>query len=102
MTDSERTDWDEAVDEAIEVLISEDTSSFVLAGVEGDDVHSVSAVSSMDERLLAVFIVVEEVRMLFEDRGVDMDPFEVVMAAGYMAERAGCLDGEVTRYRTNQ
>jgi hypothetical protein len=102
MTDSERTDWDDAVDEAIEILISEDTSGFVLAAVEGEDTHSVSAVSSMDERLLAVFIVVEEVRMLFAEQGMEMDPFEVVMAAGYMAEQSGYLDGEVTRYETNQ
>lgn len=91
---SERTQWDDTVDEAIELLISEETTSFALAALEGDDVHLVKATEDIDDALLAIFVMVEEVRQLSKQAGRELSPDEILTAAGYVAQERGYLDGD--------
>lgn len=90
----ERTERDETVDRAIELLISEDTEAFVTVGVEAEDVHIAGSSSEVDHDLLAVFMVVEHARRRFEELGKSFTPGDIVGAAGAAAEQRGLLDSE--------
>ncbi len=95
---SERTEWDDTVDKAIERLIDDETEGFVLTAIEDDDLHLVKATDDLDGDLLSIYVMVEEIRMMAAEAGEEMSPMDVVMAAGAAAERRGYLDGEMTLY----
>jgi hypothetical protein len=95
---SERTEWDDTVDKAIERLIDDETEGFVLTAIEDDDLHLVKATDDIDGDLLSIYVMVEEIRMMAAEAGEEMSPMDVVMAAGAVAERRGYLDGEMTLY----
>jgi hypothetical protein len=102
MTDSERTEWDDSVDEAIEVLIDDSTEAFALVGMQEDsDIHLVQASESMEQELLPIFMLVENVRQMAAQAGEQMLPHEVLIAAGHVAMERGYLDKEAnwTNYR---
>lgn len=93
---SERTERDDVIDEAIELLISEDTEGFMLTAVEADDVHLVGATDDVEQSLLAVYVLVEELRQMGEEEGVSIAPSDVIVAAGQVADERGLLGGEMT------
>lgn len=90
---TERTQWDDTVDEAIELLIDEETDSFTLATTtENDELHLVKATEDVDEMLLAIFAMVEEIRQLSVEAGRELSPDEILTAAAQVAEEYGYLD----------
>jgi hypothetical protein len=102
MTDSERTEYDDSVDEAIEVLIDDSTEAFVLVGMQDDsDVHLIQASENVEQELLAVFMLVENMRKMAAQTGREMLPHEVLIAAGHVAMERGYLSQEAnwTNYR---
>jgi hypothetical protein len=83
----DRTEWDDMVDEAIEVLIAEDTESFVLVGTQGEDVHVVQGADGGDE-LVAIWALVTQVMSRAQETGQDLRaPDVLALAAGEAAER---------------
>lgn len=101
MTMTERTNWDDTVDEAIEVLIEENTEFFALAAVQGRDLHAVSGAAGpegLEDQLLATFIVIEETRRRLASEGIEAGPVDVVLAAMRVAGERGYLEGEVAEH----
>lgn len=94
---SERDEWDEMVDEAIEQLIAEETEGFTLVTYEEEDVHLLQAVDGLDEELVAIFMLVTRVMSMSEQAGAKMSPPEVLAGAYEMAERRG-LTAEGARF----
>jgi hypothetical protein len=86
---SERTEWDEAVDEAIEQLIAEDTESFTLMTYEENDVHLIQLADGIEEELVGIFLLVTRVMQMGDMGGVEMHPPDVLAAAYEAAERRG-------------
>lgn len=93
---SERTDWDDAVDEAIEQLIEDDIQAFSLVTADERDVHvtrSVQSEEAMDHILLSIYALVEEVRVMSEEAGKPMPPDAILGAAWYAADERGLTRG---------
>ena len=98
---SERTEYDEMADEAIDVLIDESTEGFVLVGVgEDGGLRTVDGTANADHQLLAVYLAIENVRKTTARGGYSIGPNEVLLAAKQVAERYGCLDGEADEDRS--
>jgi hypothetical protein len=101
MTMTERTNWDDTVDEAIEVLIDEDTEFFALAAVQGQDLHAVSGAEGPDgleEQLLATFVLIEDTRRRLASEGIEAGPVDTVLAAMRVAGERGYLEGEISEH----
>jgi len=82
---SERTQWDESVDQAIELLISEDTEAFVLTALKSDNegMHLVQAhQEESDMVLLTIFTLIEEIRKKSVEAGTPLSPEEIMYSAG--------------------
>ena len=88
---TERSDWDEAVDEAIEVLIDESTDGFALVATQGEEAHFVEA-ADLEEELLAVWMLVRQVMEVARAEGQELKPAEVVAGAFHVAEERGYLE----------
>lgn len=96
---SERTDWDETVDEAIEVLIADSTDAFVLMGRQGDETHLIEAVQEPTDRLLAIWMLVSREISMLQESGEEIGPQDVLANAYLEAGRRGYLEGSVDEYR---
>ncbi len=88
----ERTEFDDAIDEAIDLLIQDQTESFALQVCEGEDTHLVSSQRdsfTVDLKLRQVAVALQELSELSEqiDGAPDMDPIGVAHAAMHVAER---------------
>jgi hypothetical protein len=95
---SERTDWDETVDRAIELLIAEDTESFHLLVSQTEDIHLVSGTDDVEESLLAVYLLVEDLRVSARKSGKPMTPDAILGAAATVASERGYLDPDRRQY----
>lgn len=96
---SERTQRDETVDKAIELLIADETDGFTMTAVQGDEVHVVKE-TDMDESLLSVFAIVEEIRRMTAAAGEypgSMTPQDVFIEAGQIAAERGLIAGGMER-----
>lgn len=91
----DRTEWDEAVDRAIERLIDEDTEAFALVTTEAEDIHLVKA-ADPDEELLAVWMLVEALVREADEAGMDLRPGEVLAAGAEIAASRGLLEDAAT------
>jgi hypothetical protein len=89
MTD--RTEWDDVVDEAIGQLIDEDTEAFSVATIEDEDVHLVQA-ADLDEQLLSVWILVQQIVRQSEAAGTPLQPMDVLVGAADVAKSRGLLE----------
>jgi len=88
---SERTQWDESVDQAIELLISEDTEAFVLTALKSDNegMHLVQAhQEESDMVLLTIFTLIEEIRKKSVEAGTPLSPEEIMYSAGGRSRRS--------------
>lgn len=85
------------MDQAIELLISEDTEAFVLTALKSDNegMHLVQAhQEESDMVLLTIFTLIEEIRKKSVEAGTPLSPEEIMYSAGAIAEEHGYLDGE--------
>lgn len=90
---TERTEWDESVDEAIEQLIDEKTEAFTLVTVEERDTHLLKATETPEQELLPIYLLVEEIRMMAAEAGEPLSPQEILFGAMDVAKERGYLEG---------
>lgn len=88
---SERTEEDERIDEAIELLIDDDTDGFSLVAHQGEDVHLVEG-AKPDQQMLAVWILVQQIRRQASSAGTPLRPVDVLAGAVQIAQERGYLD----------
>ncbi|PGF13798.1 hypothetical protein CP556_25045 [Natrinema sp. CBA1119] len=91
---SERTNWDESVDEAIKQLIDDDTEAFTLVTVEDQDSHLVKATETPVQELLPIYLLVEKIRMMAVEAGEPLSPQEILFGAMSVAEERGYLEDD--------
>ncbi len=89
---TERTEFDDAIDAAIDLLIQDETESFSLQVCEGDDTHLVSSQRdsfTVDMKLRQVAVALQELSELSKqiDGAPDMEPIGVAHAAMHVADR---------------
>lgn len=94
---TERTEEDDTIDEAIELLIDEDTDGFSLVAHQGEDVHLVEGATA-EEQMLAVWVLVEQIRRQASSAGSPLRPVDVLVAAVQKAQERGYLheDASIT------
>lgn len=95
---AERTNYDDTIDKAIELLIADDTEGFVLTTIEEDDLHLVKATNNLDEDLLSIYIQIEELRMMASEAGGKLSALDILAAVADAARETGMLDAGVLEY----
>jgi hypothetical protein len=86
----ERTQRDERIDEAIEVLIAEDTEGFVTVGVGSEGVHLVQS-AEKEEQLLAVWALATQVMEEAREGDIPLTPPDVLALAAEAAADRGLI-----------
>lgn len=96
----ERTQWDDDVDRAIDLLISEDTEAFAMTAVKSEEsgdggTYLLNAdKEGSDAILLAIFTMVEEIRRRSVANETPLSPEQILYAAAGVAEERGYLGSD--------
>ena len=92
---TERTERDEMVDQAIEVLIDEDVEGFAVVGIGQEGVHTVTMTDRQGE-LLAVWALANRVMEESRAQDIPLTPPDVLALAAEAAADQGLIpEGEL-------
>jgi hypothetical protein len=90
---TERTERDEMVDQAIELLIDENVGGFAVVGIGEEGVHTVTMTDRQDE-LLAVWALADQVLENARAQDIPLTPPDVIRLAAEAAADQGLIPEE--------
>lgn len=100
---TERTERDDLIDQAIELLIDDKTEGFLLVTLEQEDVHLAQETYSIDDSLLAIHLIAEDLNLRLEECGNDpMSPLDIMAAAYSEAIHRGLTQSNYTDFKNEQ